>query len=955
MASPGSSTLSRIFRLSHGSHSPDSSSAPSGPRKSCSSIDASVPRNHRQILRSLNSPARSSSLDSQTHPKDPPVRRSSDFPFPLSIPAALYASHRRVHKGADTSPAPSPLKAFGSHKLSRRRKPKTTPPGHQSTSSQSSTTEDSTTSTSILSSTTEPTTTATPSATPVSASADLPRFNGPSFSLGTVQPPPAATSIGQLATYGSVGDVLTFRARLSHQRPVSAHLTFLLLRDGLSSIQAVVRNAPVDVVRWVQRLRDESIVSVTGTLVLPPAPVRSATVKALELVVDALALVAPVGRPLAVDNYHAPDSLRARMADRVVDLRHPANAALFRVRAMVLRKFRESLDDMGFIEINTPKLQPAATESGAEVFKVNYFGRRAFLAQSPQLAKQMAIAADFKRVYEIGPVFRAENSNTHRHLTEYIGLDIEMELQNDHYELLSVVDTTLKNIIRAVQQMPELAVVRQRWPSSDLVILDKTPIIPFVEGIEMLRADGNTEIEVADLSTRDEIRLGELVRQKYGTDYYILDKFPSSARPFYAQRIGDSAFTNGFDIFLRGQEISSGGQRIHDAAVLRRSLRNSGIADAGMEEYIGAFDAGAPPHGGAGFGLERILMLLLQLGDVRYASLFYRDPKSLPEKPVGLAHPHADTTKPGRMPPLEDLIANYGDSSNTAWLDDRFEVWRHTATGAAVGFVRQGKLAIITGNPLCDASQYGDVIHAFLAFLGGERLTPVWMLVSSAVEHILAHLSWRTLSCTTEQRVDTTATAPGTERHERRAARHGVSVREVRPDADLRTRIDVQIGRWRASRSGRQVHLTSVRPWIDEGHRRYFVAEAGGEVCGLVVLTQLARQHGWQIKWALDFPGAPGGSIEVLIGRALAAAGGPATFGAGPARRLTAGANMSGAKATILAKTYAGLMEGLSLGKKSDFRAKFGIKDEALWICYPAHGVGVMDLKNLMKFFEHGE
>ncbi|KAL5596727.1 hypothetical protein BROUX41_006581 [Berkeleyomyces rouxiae] len=780
------------------------------------------------------------------------------------------------------------------------------------------------------------------------------------FSLGKVAPPAQTTTIAQIASTLAGGitlanTVVAFRARVSTQRRVSGALDFVLLRDGTASLQAVLRDMPPALVKAVQRLRDESLVEVTGTLVEPPAPVRSATIAVLELRVDALRLVASVREPLPFDNYMAPDAMRMRMSNRVLDLRHPANIALFRVRAMVLRKFRESLDAQGFTEINTPKLQPAATESGAEVFKVNYFGRRAFLAQSPQLAKQMTIAADFKRVYEIGPVFRAENSNTHRHLTEYIGLDLEMELQHDHYELLAVVDEMLKNIFAAVQAMPELAEVRKRWPSTDLVWLEKTPIISFETGIAMLREDG-ADVEVADLSTRDEIRLGELVKAQYGTDYYILDKFPSSARPFYAQRLADCNFTNGFDIFLRGQEISSGGQRIHDAEILRRSMRDSGIAEAGMEEYLSGFDAGAPPHGGAGLGLERVLMLLLELGDVRYATLFYRDPKSLPTRPPVLPHPAADTTKlfDASLPPpsLGDLIANYGDSTNTSWLDERFELWRH-ASGGAVAFVRQGKLAIITGNPLCDSTQYTEVIHAFVEYIHTQvKLTPIWLLAGETVQNVLAGVNWRSFTCTDEQRVDQRVVQSVDARKARRVLREGIKVHEVKADEAFRARADPAIASWLAHRKGKQIHLTEVRPWVDVAHRRYFAAEKDGVLHGMVVLAQLAPRNGWQVKWALDFPGSANGSIEVLIDHALTVISGPATFGAGVAKRLTPGAHIHGAKAAILGKTYTTIVEGLGLGRKSDFRAKFGIHGEPLWICYPPHGVGILELKNILKFFE---
>ena len=196
------------------------------------------------------------------------------------------------------------------------------------------------------------------------------------------------------------GKEVTFRARIHHQRNISKHLDFLLFRDQTHSIQGVLQHDTPHFVKWVQCLDPESLVQVTGTLQKPPEPVRSATYKNLELKIYSIHLVNPA-RDVPFENYEPPETTQQRLNNRILDLRHPANQALFRIRHMVTKKFREVLERDGFIEIQTPKLQPAATESGAEVFKVNYFGRRAFLAQSPQLAKQMTVSADFGKVYEV--------------------------------------------------------------------------------------------------------------------------------------------------------------------------------------------------------------------------------------------------------------------------------------------------------------------------------------------------------------------------------------------------------------------------------------------------------------------------------------------------------------------------------------------------------------------------
>lgn len=196
------------------------------------------------------------------------------------------------------------------------------------------------------------------------------------------------------------GDEVTFRARIHHQRDISKHLTFLLFRDQTHSIQGVLQHDTAHFIKWVQRLEPESLVQVTGTLQAPPEPIRSATFENYEIKVHSVHLVNPA-HDVTFENYHPPETTHQRLNNRILDLRHPSNQAVFRIRSMITRVFRETLDKQNFIEIQTPKLQPAATESGAEVFKVNYFGRQAFLAQSPQLAKQMTISADFGRVYEV--------------------------------------------------------------------------------------------------------------------------------------------------------------------------------------------------------------------------------------------------------------------------------------------------------------------------------------------------------------------------------------------------------------------------------------------------------------------------------------------------------------------------------------------------------------------------
>ncbi|KAK3380796.1 hypothetical protein B0H63DRAFT_193112 [Podospora didyma] len=813
-----------------------------------------------------------------------------------------------------------------------------------------------------------------------------------------------STSLERLANLVSdVGSTIEFTARVHHIRAMSAKLAFIIFRDKIETIQGVlaVQDSVVseNFVRWAEHLTTEVFVHVQGRLQVPPEEVKGCSIRDREIVIEKMHLVVPVKEHLPVDVFtidHVEEdqetrqmeslaSTRVRVSNRIAYLRTPTAQSIFRVSSAMCSIFRSYLESQGFIEIHTPKLQPAATESGAEVFKANYFGRTAFLAQSPQLAKQMSISADFGRVFEIGPVFRAEDSNTHRHLTEYTGLDLEMSIGHNYHEALDLIDGLMKTIFKGIYERfrKEIEIIKTRFPHEDLLWLDTTPIFKFQEAVALLNESGWTDehgrkaSDTEDLSTRAEIQLGQVIRQKYKTDYYIIDKFPASARPFYAHLDSDDErFTNSFDIFLRGQEITTGGQRIHDPEVLMQRMAKAGIEPSGMQEYLQAFEFGVLPHAGCGIGLERLVFLLLNLGDIRNASLFPRDPKSLPEQKEGdvkLPHPDADTIRyayefeNGKkdlvLPSVENLIANYGDATNTSWLDDRYQVWRHEETGAAVGYAEENGYALVMGNPLCDPRQYQLVIRDFLTYMQMQKdLRPLWLLVSADVEDILASkLGWRSLSCVAEERVPVDS-AKKVAKKERQAEDAGVSIHEVPineiPSEELRQKIDKRIEDWKNNRKGsKQVHITEVRPWVDMEHRRYLWAETkDGEIAALCILHKLSPVNGYQIKFALDFPGSPNGTIEALISAAiqtLAKSGiKNVTFGAGAMPEMVTGENMDGIRAKILSKTYKSVAQQLKLVQKSEFREKFGTRNDLVYICYPFMGLGVSGARTLIKFFE---
>ncbi|SPQ23470.1 c62ef241-fe9a-4f61-b343-17167cf15b18 [Thermothielavioides terrestris] len=801
----------------------------------------------------------------------------------------------------------------------------------------------------------------------------------------------------------NAGMAVSFIARVHHVRNLSSRLAFVIFRDQIELVQGVLAYREGEVsenfVRWAEHLNSESFVHVHGRLQRPPEQIKGCTIHDLEVVIDSMHVVVPVKERLPVDPFamdhveedeethqlEAMATTRMRVSNRIAYLRTPTAQSIFRINSVICSIFRSVLESHGFIEIHTTKLMPGATESGAEVFRANYFGRTAFLAQSPQLCKQMSISADFGRVFEIGPVFRAEDSNTHRHLTEYTGMDLEMSINSDYHEALRVIDDLMKSIFKGVYSRcrKEIDLVKSRFPHEDLVWLEETPILTFKEALDLLDSSGWTDdhgrkaSELEDLSTRAEIRIGELVKEKYKTDYYIIDKFPASARPFYTYLDPeDPRYTNSFDIFLRGQEITTGGQRIHRPELLLERMKKAGVEPSGVAEYLQGFEFGVLPHAGCGIGLERLLFLMLNLGDIRNASLYPRDPKSLPlrqDTSVRLPHPEADTMRyaydfeHGRpnleLPSVPKLIANYGDATNTAWLDDRYKVWRHEETGAAVGYAEQNGYALVMGNPLCDPQQYQLVIRAFLKHLRKQKdLRPLWLLVGPEVEEILgSKLGWRTLSCVAEERVPIDS-AKKVAKKERQAEDAGVTIREHPVDQpipqEFRDRCDKRIAEWKENRKGsKQVHITEVRPWIDMEHRRYLWAETReGEIAALCVLHRLSPANGYQIKFALDFPGSPSGTIEALISaaiQALAKAGvRNVTFGAGAIPEMVTGGNLDGLRARILSRTYKTIAQQLKLVQKSEFREKFGTRNDLVYICYPFMGLGVSGARTLIKFFE---
>jgi len=307
-------------------------------------------------------------------------------------------------------------------------------------------------------------------------------------------------------------------------------------------------------------------------------------------------------------------------------------SVLFTISSAFCALFRQELKKENFIEIHTPKLLGSCSESGAEVFEVEYFDRQAYLAQSPQFYKQMCIVGDFGRVFEIGPVFRAEKSDTHRHLTEFVGVDLEMEFNQHYHEVLIFIGKMLGRIFRLIEQEyeKELEIINEQYPFERIQFPEEPLILKFPEIVKLINESGGYQGDLKDLKSDNEKVLGKIIKEKYGTDFYIVDKFPFNVRAFYTMPDPeDPRYGNAYDIFLRGEEISSGAQRQHNTQLLEEQLRNRGLDPNEMRGYVDCFSYGSNPHAGCGLGLERIIMLYLNLGNVRRTSLFPRDPGRL--------------------------------------------------------------------------------------------------------------------------------------------------------------------------------------------------------------------------------------------------------------------------------------------------------------------------------------
>lgn len=389
-------------------------------------------------------------------------------------------------------------------------------------------------------------------------------------------------------------------------------VTFLTLRTREGLVQCVCPRRP-------EGVREECAVSVSGLLRPEPrAPGGAELAEARFTVLSRPAAPPPV--PLSKKSSLSMDT---ELSLRPVTLRAPRARAVFRIQAAVCRAFREFLQEEDFTEIHTPKLGRAGAEGGSSQFRVDYFGRKAVLAQSPQLYKQVMVGV-FERVYEIGPVFRAEKHATQRHLNEYTSLDLEMGFLRSFTDLMALEQGFLRRLVDLLRReyAGELALLGAELPDAQHI-----PAVRFDEAKRLAaEAYGYAIREPYDLEPEEEQHIGRYAKEVWGSDFVFVTHYPGRKRPFYTMDDPeDPRYTLSFDLLFRGMEITTGGQRIHNYGQQVEKLKARGMEPEDFSGYLLFHKHGAPPHGGLGIGLERLTMQLCGLDNIRRASLFPRD------------------------------------------------------------------------------------------------------------------------------------------------------------------------------------------------------------------------------------------------------------------------------------------------------------------------------------------
>ena len=397
-------------------------------------------------------------------------------------------------------------------------------------------------------------------------------------------------------------------------------ISFVVLRDRYGTIQLTLPKKKIEPELFdkLTTLPRETVVAVTGEV-----KASNQTELGLELIPSACEVYSEAGVPLpmgVIDKVNV--EMDTRLNNRFMDLRKPEIRAIFELKSIMVNLINEAMQANGFINVNTPKIVASGAEGGATLFKLDYFGKDAYLAQSPQLYKQMLMSTGLDRIYEIGPAFRAEHSNTNRHVTEFMSFDGEMSWIDNMGDVMRMIEKIINHVLEGLKEKG----AKQLTLLGKEVIVQKAPYptLTYADCISMLKKTGFEIKDGDDLGTEGEKAIGDIMSEK-GQDLYWIAEYPEAEKPFYIMEKDGTPYSFSFDLDYKGQEISSGGQREHRYDVLVERIRKKGLDPESFTFYTDAFKYGMPPHGGWGIGIERLLVKTLDLPNIRESILFPRD------------------------------------------------------------------------------------------------------------------------------------------------------------------------------------------------------------------------------------------------------------------------------------------------------------------------------------------
>lgn len=394
-------------------------------------------------------------------------------------------------------------------------------------------------------------------------------------------------------------------------------IAFVILRDrkGTLQVTALKKKNP-ELFEKIVDIPRESVISVNGI-----CKKSDKARNGYEIIPDDFKILSEAETPLPLGVVDKVESeLDTRLDNRFIDLRKQNIQAIFKIRNEVIASVHDYLRKKDFIEIHTPNIIASSSEGGTDVFKIKYFEKDAFLAQSPQLYKQMMMATGLDRVYEIAWYFRAEEHNTRRHLNESTAVDLEMAFISGEEDIMKILEGLVHSMwMKASECKEELEILDKK------VIVPKLPFkrISYDDAIDILNKNDSKISWGDDLGTEEEKRLGEIMKNK-GSEFYFITKYPLEAKPFYTMPEGEK-LSRSFDLGCKGVELASGSQRIHDVELLKKRIKYCGLNPEDFDAYLKTFRYGMPPHGGFGFGIERFLMELLDIQNIRECILFPRD------------------------------------------------------------------------------------------------------------------------------------------------------------------------------------------------------------------------------------------------------------------------------------------------------------------------------------------